>query len=225
VKFCAIRVEPLLQNLPNLPCRVIHALVLSREPSQNQKSAKAVFLFCDSKQVLASTCVGELKDAGTTVPSRGELGMGPERKWVPRQGLGTILDITFIQFTSPYFRATVISEQSNNLMEKNQFELMLAENERVMQKLVDDFRAGLSVFKQNQLSSHIALIERQMAARQKKCKDEYEEEKLKIQNRKNGQTSPLLLNVYDRAEESLERRYVANLISIKEFCEESISVL
>jgi hypothetical protein len=64
-----------------------------------------------------------------------------------------------------------------------------------------------------------------MAARQKKCKDEYEEEKLKIQNRKNGQTSPLLLNVYDRAEESLERRYVANLISIKEFCEESISVL
>ena len=110
-------------------------------------------------------------------------------------------------------------------MKIKQFEIALAKHQQAMEILIEDFNARLSVLRQNQLSRHVALLKQQNVARHKQCKEEYEKDKLKIQKRKDGQTSPLVLGVYQRAEESLERRYKAHLVSIKEFCEESIAIL
>jgi hypothetical protein len=110
-------------------------------------------------------------------------------------------------------------------MEKNQFEISLVKHQQAMEILIEDFNAGLSVFKQNQLSRHIALLKQQNVARHRQCKEDFEEALAKIQKRKNATTSKLALSVFERAEASLRKQYEAHVVSIKEFCQESIAIL
>jgi len=110
-------------------------------------------------------------------------------------------------------------------MNANEFESMLTRQHHALNVLIEDFNAGLSAFMQNKLSSHVALLKQQIAVRQKKCKEDFEEGMAKIQKRKDATKSELFLRVCERAEASLCVQHEASLDFIQKFCEESIAIL
>jgi methionine synthase II (cobalamin-independent) len=108
----------------------------------------------------------------------------------------------------------------------NYLEFSLAKHAQAAEALLKQFKAHLSDHEQKQLNRHIQAAEEDLKRRLKICRDEYNDEFMKIEKlKKEAVKKPHLTRMYERAEESLKNQCEKSLLSISEIFAQSIASL